>query len=220
MAKEASHETFLRTAALRPLQRQTPERGWKQPEGCGPRGFRFKGHVQGPEPRELPVNWAELRCRAAGLPSMRRRGSTALSAMISRTVCTAQCPKCASESAQNMPRVLQIPGQCFPLFGARLLPRSSDQAKDPVQTETSNSPRREICASGLNEGWSSSASPGKTWPPVAGFTSVGRAVSDRTSSTAFSLKSTPWRRAPASIVSSTDFIVCSPGSFPTQFTTG
>jgi len=44
-----SHEPFLRTVAFRPLQRWTPESARKQPEGCGPHDFRFKGHVQGPE---------------------------------------------------------------------------------------------------------------------------------------------------------------------------
>ncbi|MBM3838047.1 MAG: hypothetical protein FJ398_08790 [Verrucomicrobia bacterium] len=37
----------LRTVAFRPLQRWTPESARKQPEGCGPHGFRFKGHVHG-----------------------------------------------------------------------------------------------------------------------------------------------------------------------------
>ncbi|MBM3841492.1 MAG: hypothetical protein FJ398_26805 [Verrucomicrobia bacterium] len=37
-----SHEPERRTVAFRPLQRWTPESARKQPEGCGPRGFRFK----------------------------------------------------------------------------------------------------------------------------------------------------------------------------------
>jgi len=39
--KAASYEPFLRTVAFRPLQRWTPESARKQPEGCGPHGFRF-----------------------------------------------------------------------------------------------------------------------------------------------------------------------------------
>ncbi|MBM3837246.1 MAG: prepilin-type N-terminal cleavage/methylation domain-containing protein [Verrucomicrobia bacterium] len=37
------HEPVSRTAAFRPLQRSTPESARKQPEGCGPHGFRFVG---------------------------------------------------------------------------------------------------------------------------------------------------------------------------------
>ncbi|MBM3841615.1 MAG: hypothetical protein FJ398_27465, partial [Verrucomicrobia bacterium] len=48
----ASREPFLRTVAFRPLQRSTPESARKQPEGCGPHGFRFKGHVHGPEAKK------------------------------------------------------------------------------------------------------------------------------------------------------------------------
>jgi len=40
---------FIFAQTLSPLQRRTPERARKQPEGCGPHGFRFKGHVHGPE---------------------------------------------------------------------------------------------------------------------------------------------------------------------------
>ncbi|MBM3840832.1 MAG: hypothetical protein FJ398_23320 [Verrucomicrobia bacterium] len=40
-AVEASPEPPLRTVAFGPLRRRTPERGRKQPEGCGPDGLRF-----------------------------------------------------------------------------------------------------------------------------------------------------------------------------------
>ncbi|MBM3837407.1 MAG: hypothetical protein FJ398_05520 [Verrucomicrobia bacterium] len=33
--------------AFRPLQRWTPASARKQPEGCGPHGFRFKGRLHG-----------------------------------------------------------------------------------------------------------------------------------------------------------------------------
>ncbi|MBM3841301.1 MAG: hypothetical protein FJ398_25780, partial [Verrucomicrobia bacterium] len=35
--------------AFRPLQRQTPKRGRKQSEDCGPEGLWFMGHVHGSE---------------------------------------------------------------------------------------------------------------------------------------------------------------------------
>ncbi|MBM3840390.1 MAG: hypothetical protein FJ398_20985 [Verrucomicrobia bacterium] len=38
--------------AFRPLQRRTPERGRKQPEGCGPRSLRFEDGKHGPETKE------------------------------------------------------------------------------------------------------------------------------------------------------------------------
>ncbi|MBM3836485.1 MAG: hypothetical protein FJ398_00755 [Verrucomicrobia bacterium] len=47
-----SHEPFLRTVAFRPLPRSTAESARKQPKGCGPPGFRFKGHVHGPEAKK------------------------------------------------------------------------------------------------------------------------------------------------------------------------
>ncbi|MBM3837416.1 MAG: hypothetical protein FJ398_05565 [Verrucomicrobia bacterium] len=43
----SSHEPFLRTVAFRPLQRSNPESARKQPEGCGPHGFRFTSRVHG-----------------------------------------------------------------------------------------------------------------------------------------------------------------------------
>ncbi|MBM3839490.1 MAG: hypothetical protein FJ398_16275 [Verrucomicrobia bacterium] len=48
----SSNEPFLRTEAFRPLQRSTPESAQKQPEGCGPHGFRFMGRVHGSETKE------------------------------------------------------------------------------------------------------------------------------------------------------------------------
>ncbi|MBM3838198.1 MAG: hypothetical protein FJ398_09565 [Verrucomicrobia bacterium] len=50
--KGTSHEPFLRTVAFRPLLRRTPKSARKQPEGCGPHGFRSKGHVHGPEAKK------------------------------------------------------------------------------------------------------------------------------------------------------------------------
>jgi len=66
--KGASPEPFLRTAAFRPLQRWTPEGARKQPEGCGPHGFRFivhgpeakkASHELTPSPFPLPIRWGE-----------------------------------------------------------------------------------------------------------------------------------------------------------------
>ncbi|MBM3841098.1 MAG: hypothetical protein FJ398_24715 [Verrucomicrobia bacterium] len=37
---------------VRPLQRSTPESARKQPEGCGPHGFRFKGRMHGSEAKK------------------------------------------------------------------------------------------------------------------------------------------------------------------------
>ncbi|MBM3838135.1 MAG: hypothetical protein FJ398_09245 [Verrucomicrobia bacterium] len=48
----ASHEPILRIVAFRPLQRWTPASARKQPEGCGPHGFRFKDHVHGAEAKK------------------------------------------------------------------------------------------------------------------------------------------------------------------------
>ncbi|MBM3840093.1 MAG: hypothetical protein FJ398_19430 [Verrucomicrobia bacterium] len=42
-----SHEPSVRTVAFRALQRPTAESARKQPEGCGPRGLRFKGGAHG-----------------------------------------------------------------------------------------------------------------------------------------------------------------------------
>jgi len=47
-----SHEALLRTVAFRPLQRWSPESARKQPEGCGPHGFRFEGRVHGSEAKK------------------------------------------------------------------------------------------------------------------------------------------------------------------------
>jgi len=47
-----SHEPSVRTVAFRPLQGSTPESARKQPECCGPHGFRFMGGEHGPESKE------------------------------------------------------------------------------------------------------------------------------------------------------------------------
>ncbi|MBM3837735.1 MAG: hypothetical protein FJ398_07180 [Verrucomicrobia bacterium] len=83
VAMGASHEPSPRTAAFRPLRRPTAESARKQPKGCGPRSFRFKGHGHGPEAKraspELDGRAALPRSRSSVDAAVRQHRSSGVS---------------------------------------------------------------------------------------------------------------------------------------------